>query len=202
MNEPTLTKAVLVPPCRNLGPEPLPRRLSTVELTLVVLAGVLSLLGLLRILSRLRRQFRSRGAHAGRLALPEGPFATRREQMAAWSGAVREALALRFGTHWRARTTEEIEADATLTEALGPEPAGRLIRFLAASDRAKFDDREGLQSPLPSDSPGLELDWLGEFVASTVPAAGARSRINGRWSEPNSRPSRRPTTARSSETNA
>jgi hypothetical protein len=180
VNESTLAKAVLIPPRPNLGPEPLPRRLSTVELTLVVAAVLLGLLGLLRGLSRLRRRGRPRGAQADRLALPEGPFVTRREQMAAWSGAVREAMALRFGTQWRARTTEEIEADAALAEALGPEHAERLVRFLAASDRAKFDDREGLQSPLPDDSPGLELDWLGGFVASSLPAAGARSRIKGK----------------------
>ena len=40
--------------------------------------------------------------------------------MAAWSTAIRAALAARFGGHWQARTTEEIAADPTLAEALGP----------------------------------------------------------------------------------
>jgi hypothetical protein len=98
--------------------------------------------------------------------------------MAAWSIAVREALVARFGASWRARTTEEIAADATLAEALGPEPTARLVEFLSDADRAKFDDRDGLQPPVPDDLP----DWLIAFVAPTsnVPAAGARSRIIGK----------------------
>lgn len=102
--------------------------------------------------------------------------------MAAWSTAIRAALGARFGGHWQARTTEEIAADPTLGERLGPEPAAELVRFLALADLAKFDDRDGLQSPLPD--PDLAPGWLVALVASTspssVPAAGARSRIKGK----------------------
>jgi hypothetical protein len=182
VNEPTLAKAVLVPPRPNLGPEPLPRRLDTLELALIVAAAALGLMGLAVALRRLGRQRRGMGPDPARPTLPEGPFATRREQMAAWSGVVRETLSLRFGDRWRARTTEEIASDPGLAEALGPEAAARLVRFLAESDRAKFDDREGLQSPLSGDppGPGLDLDWVAGFIAASVPAAGARSRITGR----------------------
>ena len=98
--------------------------------------------------------------------------------MAAWSSAIRAALAARFGGHWQARTTEEIAADLTLSERLGPEPTAELVQFLALADLAKFNDRDGLQPPLPDVAP----EWLVEFVASasSVPAAGAMSRIKGK----------------------
>jgi hypothetical protein len=181
VNEPAPAKAVLVPPRPNLGPEPLPRRLDVLELTLIVGAAATGLVGLILASRRVRRDHR-REAEPGRPRLPEGPFATRREQMAGWSKAVREALSRRHGEHWRARTTEEIAADPALAGSLGPEAAARLVAFLVESDRAKFDDREGLQSPLAGDGtgPGLDLDWLGEFVAAAVPAAGARSRTTGK----------------------
>ena len=51
-----------------------------------------------------------------------------------------------------------------------------LVRFLSDADRAKFDDREGLQPPLPGSAP----EWLARFVSSSEPAAGARSMIKGK----------------------
>lgn len=60
--------------------------------------------------------------------------------MIAWSVALRESLAGRFGPSWRAKTTEEIATDPRLSEALGDERTGRLLSFLAAADRAKFAD--------------------------------------------------------------
>lgn len=96
--------------------------------------------------------------------------------MAAYSAAVRSALAARFGAQWNARTTEEIADDATLAEAIGPERSAQLVEFLSLADRAKFDDREGVQSPLPDAAP----EWLAGFVASSVPEAGARSMIKGK----------------------
>ncbi len=181
MNLNSAAKAVLVPPRPNLGPEPLPRSLSITQLVLagVLLAGlaIMVLSGLIRIRRRRRRRF-----DKPPIAVPAGPFASRREQMAAWSTAIRAALAVRLGGHWNARTTEEIAADQTLLERLGPEPAAELVRFLALADLAKFDDREGLQPPLPD--PDLAPGWLAALVASalpsSVPAAGARSRIKGK----------------------
>jgi hypothetical protein len=169
-------RAVLVPPRPNLGPEPMTPRPSTLGLILILLlvaAGTLGLLGLVHDLRRLRRREPSR---AERLGMPTGPFDSRREQMAACSAAVRAALAARFGARWHARTTEEIANDATLAETLGPEHSAQLIQFLSMADRAKFDDREGLQSPLPDAAP----EWLAGFVASPLPAAGASSRITGK----------------------
>ena len=62
------------------------------------------------------------------------------------------------------------------------ERAAELIRFLALADLAKFDDRDGLQPPLPD--PELGPEWFFTLVGSTsppsIPAAGARSRINGK----------------------
>lgn len=175
-------KAVLVPPRPNLGPEPLPPTLSMGEL---IFAGVLVTALVAIVLSGLIRVYRRRRRNrqvSAPLEPPAGPFASRREQMAAWSTALRTALAVRFGGHWQARTTEEIAADPTLADSLGPEPAAELVRFLVLADLAKFDDRDGLQPPLPD--PDLAPGWLIALAASTsassVPAAGARSRIKGK----------------------
>jgi hypothetical protein len=171
--------AVLVPPRDNLGPEPMPGRLSTAELIGFLLIGVATALNLLWLIRRYRRIRRRDRLRAGRPAwpgVPTGPFASRGEQMAAWSAAVRAALAVRSGAPWNARTTEEIAADASLAATLGPGTVEALVRFLSEADRAKFDDREGLQPPLPDAVPG----WLAELVASCDPKAGARSMIKGK----------------------
>jgi hypothetical protein len=175
------TKAVLVPPRPNLGPEPLTRSLWAEEgilgLLFVTTVVALGLLALVRY--RRHRRLRGRQAVVG-FEPPSGPFASRREQMAAWSTLVRTALAARFGGHWHARTTEEIAAEAVLVETLGTEPASQVVQFLAQADLAKFDDREGLQPPLP----GLETapEWLAALVASSSPSpsAGASSTIKGK----------------------
>ncbi|MEA2630516.1 MAG: hypothetical protein QOE66_735 [Chloroflexota bacterium] len=169
-------EAVLVPPRPNPGPEPMPQRPSSEGLVLVVLliaAGALNLIGLVHSFRKHRRRNRLRVESHG---IPDGPFVARRDQMAAWSAAVRAALTARFGAYWSARTTEEIAADRSLAEALGPETAELLVRFLSDADRAKFDDREGLQPPLPGSAP----EWLARFVSSSEPAAGARSMIKGK----------------------
>ncbi len=92
--------------------------------------------------------------------------------MIAWSVAVREALTTRFGPGWRAKTTEEIAADSSLTEALGPILAARVVQFLRAADRAKFAD---------SDEPAVDPDFegLAALIPATAAAAGASSRIKG-----------------------
>jgi hypothetical protein len=151
-------KAVLVPPRPNPGPEPLPQRFMTGELILVVL---LLVVGTLSLLGRLRLRDRRRVPGAVRRT-PQETFDSRRDQMTAWSAAVREALAVRFGASFIARTTEEIASDTILAETLGPEPWARLVLFLSEADRAKFDDREGRQPPLPCES----LNWLAEFLVT------------------------------------
>jgi hypothetical protein len=154
----------------------MPPGLSTQGLILILLLVAASAIGLLGLVHFLRRPGRRRRPGAGRLGLPDGPFDSRRDQMAAYSAAVRSALAARFGAQWNARTTEEIADDATLAEAIGPERSAQLVEFLSLADRAKFDDREGVQSPLPDAAP----EWLAGFVASSVPEAGARSMIKGK----------------------
>src|SRR5262249_29502606 len=127
-----------------------------------------------QVLRRRRRRNRARTENSG--ILPDGPFATRRDQMDAWSTATRAALAARFGAAWQARTTEEIAADPGLSATLHVETIAGLVAFLGDADRAKFDDRQGLQPPSPSPAP----DWLARFLASSVPEAGARSMIKGK----------------------
>jgi hypothetical protein len=171
--------AVLVPPRPNLGPEPMPGRLSTSGWIGIWLIGASLSVGLFWWLRRSywpRRSERARPRGPAGDDVPAGPFASRRDQMTAWSAEVRGTLADRFGEHWRARTTEEIAGDVSLIERLGDETAARLVRFLIDADRAKFDDREGLQPPLVDAVP----EWVAGFVASSVPAAGARSMINGK----------------------
>jgi hypothetical protein len=149
-----------------------------------VLAVVLILFAALGVLGFRKRLGARRldGNRPARPTAPAGPFGSRREQMAAWSAAVRSALAARLGGHWHTRTTEELAADPSLAEALGAGPATELLGFLALADRAKFDDHVGLQPPLPC--PELVPDWLAALVASpsssAAPAAAARSTISGK----------------------
>jgi len=72
------------------------------------------------------------------LAPRNGPDPTPRGQFVALSDSIREALIRQFGTAWRAKTTEELSADAQLEHALGREPLQELIRFLDQVDRLKF----------------------------------------------------------------
>ncbi len=98
--------------------------------------------------------------------------------MASISAVVRSALAARFGPSWIARTTEEIAADPALAGTFGDDTARRVVRFLSEADRAKFDDREGLQPPEPAPEGADRFDWLGDFVIAA--SAGASSTINGK----------------------
>jgi hypothetical protein len=179
-------KPVLVPPRPNLGPEPMPERWTSIGWGL----GLLGLLVTASLLARrLRRRSSSRSVHPDRLVAAAGPFDNRRQQMAAWSDAVRAALISRFGAAWGARTTEEIaeSADTTLLPAIGVETSSRLVTFFIEADRAKFDDLQGIQPPLPGGPP----EWLVTFLASSpspspprpagpAEADGARSRIKGK----------------------
>jgi hypothetical protein len=87
--------------------------------------------------------------------------------------AARGALVERFGASWRAKTTEEIAADASPAEAFGPETAARLVALLGEADRVKFSGEGG-------DAQGVEADAWAAWVESFVAAAGARSTINAR----------------------
>ena len=63
---------------------------------------------------------------------------TPRGRLVALSMSTKNALAARFGPTWRAKTTEELAAEPTLAEVLGPEPLRELIEFLDRIDRLKF----------------------------------------------------------------
>jgi len=105
-------------------------------------------------------------------SFPDASDESERERMIAWSIAVREALASRFGNIWKARTTEEIAADPELLAQLGAERSQRLLHFLREADRAKFADSSALLDH-------FDFEELAELVSNAVPAAGARSRISG-----------------------
>jgi hypothetical protein len=97
--------------------------------------------------------------------------------MIAWSEAVRDVLAKRFGPEWCAKTTEEIATAEELIPAFGAEEAGRLLRFLNEADLAKFaGDHDDHSAPPPYSADAWEA-WVTAF---TAPAAGASSTISGK----------------------
>jgi len=125
----------LVPPRPNLGPEPWPGDLPVAAVLLA--AGALISLVLAWFCWRLIRRGRARSGRSS-LAPRNQLDATPRGQFVALSDSIREALIRQFGTAWRAKTTEELSADAQLAHALGPEPLQELIRFLDQVDHLKF----------------------------------------------------------------
>lgn len=161
-NEPT--KTVLLPPRPNLGPEPLetPR---TSPIPLAIGAG----LALLLVSAFLIRRRRRRSKVSVSIPPPPGahfsPFDTPRERMIYWSLTVREALTVRFGDTWRAKTTEEIATDPGLLAALGSDHALKVVGFLLEADRAKFAESLDLQAYTD-----LDFQGLAELVTSAAKA--------------------------------
>jgi hypothetical protein len=124
----------LVPPRPNLGPESWSdARPSPIA---VIVAAALGGLLIAWLLWRWRRKRRShiRGdkkTQSAHDATPQG-------RLVAFSRAIRETLADRFGTAWRAKTTQELATEALLVEVLGREQLDELIRFLELVDHLKF----------------------------------------------------------------
>jgi hypothetical protein len=124
----------LVPPQPNLGPEPWPSGPPVTTIVLATAAFVVFLAGLRWW--RLGRRRRPSPAGAG---LPVGTAeCTPRDQIIALSAELRQALALRLGPVWRAKTTEEVAIDQELESLLGREHLEELSRFLDRVDRLKF----------------------------------------------------------------
>jgi hypothetical protein len=166
----------LIPPKPNLGPEPWPEEQLATALFLGLAAVVCIIIAGLawRALRRMRAQTNSSGL-ATRQQLDDSP----RGRLLALSLSMREALAAQFGTPWRAKTTEELAADAQLEQVLGGEGLRELIRFLDQVDRLKFapersnDRRELLESGLAAWQPRVE-----EFRKKIRAQVGGRPKAN------------------------
>ena len=148
---------------RILGPEPWSETRIDRELPLEIgLALALVLAGVLWIVRR-RRVIRRRAT------LAEPPVSAHDDSpdaaLLSLAASVREALAARFGPSLRARTTEEIAADAAIREALGEGNLEPLTRLLITADRWKFasEPGNGREASLLGDL----SDW--EEVAQVVP---------------------------------
>lgn len=174
------TRAVLVPPRPNLGPDPFPPPVvSTRTLTALGVIVPLIFLGLIG----LRRRFKSRRRPppprvvASRTPVTEPSSA--RDWMIVWSDSVRDALVERFGPSWRAKTTEEIATDERLADALGSEQAAQLLMFLNEADRAKFAAESDSSWALEDQRADDWREWVGRFLEPPVPA-GPITSTNGK----------------------
>jgi hypothetical protein len=124
----------LVPPRPNLGPEPWPKSSPLESLWLLLGTLILPVAGWL-----IWRMVRRRGARSNQgSAVPDTLDVTPRGRLVALSTSTKNALASRFGSTWRAKTTEELAAESPLRDVLGPEMLGQLIEFLDRIDRLKF----------------------------------------------------------------
>jgi len=141
----------LAPPRPNLGPEPLSAEGSPILLISVSL-GCLLLLAALAILWRRRRSADQTTEPPGAPGdeSPEARLLALRER-------ARAILTRRFGPALRARTTEEVAADAQLAEALGSDELARLTNLLRAGDRVLFDHATAAEQ---DGDPSADLaDW-------------------------------------------
>ena len=156
MSEP-LGRALL-PPRPNLGPESWPDRAPVDWRWLVMIGIVGSILAGWAFWKLARRRLaRSRE----RLNNPEQVDPTPRGRLVALSMLTKNALATRFGSTWRAKTTEELAVEPLLVQQLGPESLEELITFLDRIDRLKFaperanHGRRSLEEDLANWSPRI-----------------------------------------------
>lgn len=174
------TRAVLVPPRPNLGPDPYPQ--GAVSPKAFTAAGVGLVFGLLVILWVRRRLKKKRRAAPVPTVAPRPTLAdpsTTRDWMIVWSDNVRDALVERFGPAWRAKTTEEISTDERLADALGSEQATQLLVFLNEADRAKFAPEADATWALDDERANDWRDWVTLFL-QPPPDAKATTGSNGK----------------------
>ena len=161
----------LVPPRKNLGPEPWPDT-SSYQRLWTVTAGLALLVVAWFSWRSVRRRL---GRSLERQAAPETLDVTSRGRLVALSTSAKSALAARFGSTWRAKTTEELAVEPALAELLGPEMLQELIEFLDLIDRLKFAPERPDQSGLSLDQ---ELAGWNPRIAGLIGRIGARA--NGR----------------------
>jgi hypothetical protein len=159
---------VLVPPRPNLGPEdwPAPRWPSWVAAGTAILVASLVVVA---VWARTRRRI-SRGTPPA-IPVPTPAPSNDHERLAAWAELARGRLIDRFGAPWVAKTTEEIEGDRQLSEAVGAATIEKLLELLRAADRAKFAEIVEQGADWSS--------WVDAFLTD-APHAGAISTTNGR----------------------
>jgi hypothetical protein len=113
---------------------------------------------------------RRRRAYRRRVSLAEPEVAAHDDSpgavLVSLAAKVREGLAARFGPSLRARTTEEIAADAAIREALGEVNLEPLTHLLIAADRWKFasEPGNGREESLLDDLSNWE-EWHKTFLA-------------------------------------
>jgi hypothetical protein len=143
----------LVPPRPNLGPEPWTTS-SPLNPSWLLLAIPISAVVVWALWKLLHRSLARTRADR---TTPDELDVTPRGRLVALSMSTKNALAARFGPTWRAKTTEEMAAEPTLAEVLGPEPLKELIEFLDRIDRLKFavERPNNIRQPLENEL----ADW-------------------------------------------
>jgi Domain of unknown function (DUF4381) len=162
----------LVPPRPNLGPEPWrePDAAPWLLLAIGIAAVVVLLLAWLWRRRRAALVARRPAAAVDGLAAADP---TPRDRLVGLSESIRDALTAQFGSSCRAKTTEELSADARLAELLGDEGFRELIQFMDRIDLVKF---------APERSANHDVT-LGELLSAWEPRVadlGARIRVKPR----------------------
>jgi hypothetical protein len=161
----------LIPPRPNLGPEPWTKAPALDPLWLLTIIPVAGLV-IWALGKRLRRGFSRAGKKSATSLQPD---TTPRGRLVALSMSTKNALAARFGSNWRAKTTQELAIEPMLAELLGSETLGELITFLDRIDRLKFASEQSVQIGQPLE---VELaDWSPR-IAALITRIEAKS--NGR----------------------
>ena len=141
----------LAPPRPNLGPEPLSADGSSALLVSALLVGLLIFAA--SVVAWRRRRLADQTIEPPGSPRDDSPEA----RLLALRERARTILARRFGPALRARTTEEMAADARLAETLGNDDLARLTSLLRAGDRVLFDRATDAE---PDGDPSADLaDW-------------------------------------------